>query len=110
MDIETKIKKVIEARELFNELSDKIYAIAYGNLEETIYAKMYQNFEDSVGEDLIALGGINKKMVNEYFSWFILAFAEKRNIVIEQNGQERKIETIWDMIEAMADEFEYKEK
>lgn len=110
MDIETKVQKVIEARQLFNELSDKVYDIACGDLDSSPYAAIYQNFENSVRDDLVAMGGVNKKMVNEYFGWFVLSFADGCNSVVLQNGQEKKIETIWDMIEAMAEEFEFIEK
>ena len=88
------IKNLVDARRLFNDLSDKIYAVAEGDLDNSKYFSIYQNFEDFVRERLIAIGG-NKKSLDECFSTIILNAAQNEATLIkEASGKDYYITTI----------------
>lgn len=83
--MEFEVKNLIEARRLFNELSDKLYAIAEGDLDNSKYFEIYQNYEDLVCSLFVA-DGAYEESTDEWFSYLILQASEDESIFIEEKA------------------------
>lgn len=105
--MEFAIKDLIEARKLFNELSDKIYAIAEGDLDNSKYANIYQNFEKAVLDRAIGRTPHLEGFLTKYFGSIILDFADNGFTTFAIDSEQFEIATIGSLASFLWDnEFE----
>lgn len=94
IDIETAIKDLIEARKLFNELSDKVYAIAEGDLDNSKYGKIYMNFEDTIRREIAAQYYEREDFIDTYFCLIILDMAQYGTVEFTVDNKPYRAETV----------------
>lgn len=95
------IDNLIESRKLFNELSDKIYAIAYGSLDDTPYNKIYQNFETSVRVLLNKTFPNQAEFIDDFFCSIILDLAQEGKASVMINDKEIWIVGAWSLFDIL---------
>lgn len=105
IEIETTISDLIEARKLFNELSDKIYAIAEGDLDNSEYGKIYTNFERTVCREVAVQYYEREKFLEEYFSLIILDMAQWGAVDFTVDGKPYRAETVGSIIWLLGGDF-----
>lgn len=100
--MEFEVKELVEARRLFNELSDKIYGIAEGDLDNSKYFNIYQNYEDQVRQ-LFAADGCDEDSLDEWFSYLILQIAEDESIFVQEkaSGLTYYISTVKEVVDLL---------
>lgn len=68
MTLTEKLKKYVEARRAFNELSDAIYAIGAGNLDDSRFGIIIDNYtEEMMATVMETTQHINDDNVKKYF-------------------------------------------
>lgn len=79
---------LVEARKRWNSLSDKIYAIAGGDLENSEYFIIYNYYEIAVKDSLINLVPENyTNFIQEFFTVMILEFVENGYICFQDKNE-----------------------
>lgn len=95
------IDNLVESRKLYNELSDKIYAIAYGNLDDTPYNNIYQNSETFVRILLNETFPNHAEFIDEFFCSIILDLAQGDGARVEIDNKELWIVGAWGLFDIL---------
>lgn len=91
--IDISLKKLIEARKLYNELNDRVYMIINSDFEDTKYHAIYQNFNDTVYYEMVDVFPEQAEFLREYFDTIILDLAEKDMVELICDGVHEIIST-----------------
>lgn len=92
MTLTERLRKYIEARRAFNELSDAIYAIGAGNLDDSRFGIIIDNYtEEMMIEVMEITQHINDDKVRKYFPIMTLDLSQYGETQVYIGDETRKI-------------------
>lgn len=82
MTLENELEMLIDSLKLFEDLTNRLYAITEGDLVETRYCRIYGNFENVVLNHLIEVFPQDEYFLKQYFTTAVYELATTGTTVI----------------------------
>lgn len=101
------VKKLIEARKLFNKLGDTLYIICSGEFENSEFAAIYNNFEKVVCDEICEISSC-PEFVEKYFCSMILDMAQEGYTKFLVNEKTTLCSNAYDLVSTLTVTLPYK--